>query len=245
MKELNPEQLALLKAEYQQLEQYYKTLVNGKRTSESALVNKKNRACPACNETNIVNKVRRVQGGLEGSLEGDFSSSSFFGTGSGNGSIRGNISGKLDTNEVLYCKDCGNEWKRAEMEEDYRTAALSDMFNSFQLYFLEKEEAEEATFDPDDLSERFSSLDEKKADIIKKAQKLLQKPSVLRDYHAETVMQFLQNHAQDLDYMERLAEWPESRFEEWGCKALVAVEETAAEPEKGFFARLAGALSGR
>jgi hypothetical protein len=57
--------------------------------------------CPMCrNKTNIVNKIKDVNGKIN--IDGDFK----FGFGSINGGL------DINTDEVNHCNNCGNEWKK-------------------------------------------------------------------------------------------------------------------------------------
>ena len=217
------EQLKILRKEYNQLNDYYGKLSKEEREKEEEEVSKENSTCPRCEGTNVTDKIKRIQGNLKGSIKG----ASFFGC----GAIRGDIHGELDTNEILYCNDCGNEWKITKNKYGYAKSALFDMFGDYQNYFNNKKKAEHIKFNPKDLSEKFFSLEEKKASILEEAEKYYNRPSILRGYHVETVSQFLKKKHYALhSFMREIVNWPECRLEEWGCKVF--------EKQKGFFSMI-------
>lgn len=56
--------------------------------------------CPKCKKSDVVNKIRHVQG--TGKINSDLKL--------GFGSVKGSIT--IDSTEVNYCNHCGNEWKK-------------------------------------------------------------------------------------------------------------------------------------
>lgn len=70
----------------------WKELKENQRTHDSR--------CPKCKKSNIIDKIRHVQG--TGKIGGEFKL--------GYGSINGSLD--IDTTEVNHCNDCGNEWKK-------------------------------------------------------------------------------------------------------------------------------------
>jgi hypothetical protein len=242
MKKLNPERLALLKQEYASLSQEYEQLSEKHRKEQNRLYESRNGKCPRCQGTKIIDNIKRIQGGLEGS----FSGSSIFGT----GSITGNIHGEIDTNEVLKCSSCGNEWKYLKQEYNYREKAMTDLIYYFYKYFEKKQNADGAKFDPEDLSETFSSLEEKQSSMLAKAKEVYQRPSILRNYHVQTVMQFLKNNSYQIQsFMKEILEYAPKFYEEWGCKTFSEEleeenitakqkQQPQKEEKKSFLARL-------
>jgi len=98
---------------------------------------------------------------------------------------------------------------------------MRSMFYPVFEYFKFKKQADEAKFDPDDLTEKFNSLDEKVKYYVNQAKDKLVPRSVLRDYPAMTITQFLKNKGYNLpSYIKDIREWDESYFEEWGCKKI-------------------------
>jgi hypothetical protein len=139
--------------------------------------------------------------------------------------MNGEIDGKLDTNEIYFCKDCGEEWKIPKRENNDSEEAIEKLFNSFYYYFKDIKELEEMKFDPNDLSEKFGSLKEKKEAELKRIKSLWgEKDSYIRQFHVETLKQFLEKNKYYLKYGLKniIEEWDEGHWEQnfidWGCK---------------------------
>lgn len=93
---------------------YYRELAWKDYDKDRAKVKEKNQVCPICKSKNRIDKFLRIQGSLNGhSLgSGSFSGGLFYN--SGNYTHSGSIEGHLDTYVVNECKDCGNQWAKAE-----------------------------------------------------------------------------------------------------------------------------------
>lgn len=45
------------------------------------------------------------------------------------------------------------------------------------------------------------------------------RPNLLRKYYAGTIKEFAKKHKKDFgNFLEKIADWPEEKFTEWGCK---------------------------
>ncbi len=82
----------------------------------------RNGICPLCKDTNIVNKIARVEG--SGYVSGSFAY--------GFGSVHG--SSKTDTNEVNHCNKCGNQWKKYNISYKWKADVIADWMNDINAY---------------------------------------------------------------------------------------------------------------
>jgi hypothetical protein len=218
MTKYTPEQVQILKQEYKSLEQEMDRLERSKRETDHYGADRHNNICPKCDGKDIVDKIKRIQGSMDGSLDGGF----FLGC----GSISGRVHGELDTNEIRYCKTCTTEWKKREKKWSFAQNALYDMYHPIQEYFEKKEDAKNVKFDPSDLSEKFSSKEEKAQSVLAQAKKEFAKDSIIRKYHAEAVREFIQDQSSfDLySFMKDVKTLSLENYVEWGCPRLVDEE---------------------
>jgi len=121
-----------------------------------------NSKCPKCKSLNVNNRIKQIQCDIHGSSTG-FGSSYLFG---GSSHSSSSISGKIDTNPVNKCNDCQHEWEIEKAQ--YYSYSLEDIAHNACRFLRSCYEAyeEEVTFNPNDLSEKYSSLEEKKQGLI-------------------------------------------------------------------------------
>ena len=158
------------KAEFVQLKKDYtetidrlnKILVLDAEKSSKAnreRVDKANSICPKCGNKNIIDKISQIKGDLSGS---SYSSGSLFGS-----SSYSSIHGSLDTLEVNKCPKCNHEWKKTFFSCHYETIEFK---LSRLRYALENfDTAINCTFDENSITEKFTSLEEKRTALIEKA----------------------------------------------------------------------------
>jgi len=115
---------------------------------------------------------------IEGSINGSSSSSSSYFLGIGGGYSSGSLNGKIDTNEVNKCNDCGHEWKVSKLNLDGVSDVSEVKLSFLRLYYQHIKEYENATFDPNDITEKYSSLQEKKESLLKKVESNLWKTEI-------------------------------------------------------------------
>ena len=85
--------------------------------------NERDGICPRCKNTEIVNKISRVEGS-------EYVSGSFI---FGSGGIYG--SSKTDTNEVNHCNKCGNQWKKYDTNYKWDDDIIADWINNLNYVF--------------------------------------------------------------------------------------------------------------
>lgn len=130
---------------------------NEKRSiKEKERVIKTNTECPRCHSHNIVDRISRIKGEMNGS---SFNSGGMFSS-YGCGHINGNV----DTLGINKCKDCDNEWKKEENNFNYNT--LSAEFDILRYVLRSFTTIEDCTFDPLDINENYSSLEDKKEKML-------------------------------------------------------------------------------
>lgn len=97
------------------------------------------------------------------------------------------------------------------------------------------------------MSEKHTSLEEKRNAILKEAKAeadgYYKKDCILRNYHTETVIQFLQKHKKYLSFMRKMLDWPEQRFIEWGCKTFEEPVESENSQNGGLWEKIRAFLS--
>ena len=131
-----------------------------------------NSTCPKCGSKNVVHKVVRGKGEIHGS--GTSSISGSFGGGllgvgghiCGGGSSH--IDGEFDTYPVNRCKDCENEWNVEEVDGPSYYGNAFSTYESFSPTFLFRrvEEYYDMKYDPYDVKNKFSSLEEMRQNFI-------------------------------------------------------------------------------
>lgn len=132
-----------------------------------ARADKSNGTCPKCGSTKVVNSIKRAKGEMHGSGS-SYSSSFLF---SHHSSNNFSVDGKLDTYPVNKCSECGNEWNVTETlyptdwnpYSAYSSLAPMRMCDNTVKYLNIK-------WDPNDRTEEFGSLEEKKEDFLSKSQ---------------------------------------------------------------------------
>ena len=123
---------------------------------------KLNNTCPHCNSNDIIQLIKRIKGNSQNSSY-NFGSYSHY-----------NSYGNLDTFVVNKCKSCGNEWYHVETKKD--DIDCYDPFQQFNepgLLYRAILEYMEAKYNPYDITEKANSIEEKRENIARKAQKSL------------------------------------------------------------------------
>jgi hypothetical protein len=138
--------------------------------------NKKyNKECPNCHSTNIIQVYRRNVGKINGKIRYSSSYSSshsiFSGYSSFDSSTNGDLHGSLDTIRVNKCNKCGHEFEHKE----YVCVSFDDYYYGKRhwemgcQYLIEKVYdgiCDLEDFNPQDLTEKCSTIEEKKESII-------------------------------------------------------------------------------
>lgn len=121
-------------------------------------VDKANSICPKCGNNKIIDKISQIKGNLSGSSH---SSGSLFGS-----SSYSSIHGSLDTLEVNKCPKCDHEWKKTFFSCHYETIEfkLSRLSYALENFYT----AKNCTFDENSITEKFTSLEEKRTALIEK-----------------------------------------------------------------------------
>jgi len=151
-----------------------------------------NSTCPACKGKNVTKRFKKFEGKINGSTHGYSSSALTFGS----GYLSGSISGNFDTKEINKCNDCENEWKIAKLL--YQTISdEKDNQKRLLVYYLNNYyDAENVTYDPYDVSEKYNSLEEKQTELFDIADN---NPTIpyLKNYfsgvHIETIKELFKN----------------------------------------------------
>jgi hypothetical protein len=131
----NEDQKALLEANYERLENLADGKARDLNADEYHYQASHDGKCPNCGETNIVNKITRVQG--EGSVSGSFSL--------GFGSVYGSSS--TDTNEVNHCNSCGNQWKKYKTNYKWKSEIIGKWLNKLHYCFEGKDDSGDKTME--------------------------------------------------------------------------------------------------
>jgi hypothetical protein len=166
VKRLETEKLATLK--FKKIKEEYKILkdradkeADTKNESSKKIASWINDECPKCGSKKINDRINRLQGKFEGSMEGSMSGN-LFGTG---GYISGHSSGKIDTNPINKC-ECGNEWKKREVEYTYWKPELEHYFNMLRWTLEDYHKAFNAELNPKDLDENYETKKDKRKALI-------------------------------------------------------------------------------
>jgi hypothetical protein len=158
---LAEKRLQVLKQQFSEIDKYFDGKATQKNNDGSSQSQKTNSTCPKCSSTNVNHRIKRVQGNLNGDIYG--SSSLFF------GSLSGSVHGEMDTNEVNKCNSCQNEWKVDDYKYTYSSKLMEESIETVYYYFYWIEKSNKVEFDKNDLSEKFSSLQEKRKFEMDKA----------------------------------------------------------------------------
>ena len=164
--ELTDIQLDFLKVKYKKLEEHASELSVQQNKDKSDYIEGVNGKCPKCKSTNVNDRIKRLEGKIDGSSSGYGWNALSFGESYSSGSIHG----KFDTNEVNKCNDCQNEWKKAERGNYFYPSGIIDTELSIIGYFLRGlKSARNVTWVKTDLKEKYNSLEEKRAAMLKDA----------------------------------------------------------------------------
>ena len=172
-----------LKKQVQLVEERAGKLANSLNSQEHKKKGKSDSTCPKCGSKKVNERIKRQQGEINGEIHGESWSALTF----GRGYLDGSIKGSLDTNEVNKCNDCGHEWKKYILEYKWSRDILKKELDYVYYLLQDHYEVKDVTFDPTNLSEKFNSLEEKKADKLKSA-----------DYWLNTVNEFWSNDYLDV-----------------------------------------------
>jgi hypothetical protein len=156
---LSPEKILKLKKERNEFLQQYNSRREQEELNRKQEIEKSNNTCPKCKSTNVIDKISRNEGHLEGSSHG---SGSLF----GGFSSYGHIKGDWDTNPVNKCVDCNNEWKKTVYVNNH-SHFDSEMYR-LSWFCQCVDNIKNTKFDPLDLSERFETIEEKRASYKEK-----------------------------------------------------------------------------
>jgi predicted Zn-ribbon and HTH transcriptional regulator len=207
IEELNSTEKELLRQEYQKFMDAFDKKVGKEYAEIAQRVIKGNSICPKCNSENVNNRIKRIKGEINGSLSG-YGSSSIFG---GSYSSSGYISGKVDTKPVNKCNDCNHEWNTLELYSPMISSLYDVCIKLSQCMYIIHKSYHEIKFHPNDLSEKFSSLEEKRKDSISKLSesssvKIIQE--LFSGYSIE-LMQYI------IDTEEKKEVFKSWRYEDW------------------------------
>lgn len=150
-----------LKEQYSQIEKEFNDKATSTNRSNNESSDRSNSTCPKCKSTNVNNRIKRVQGKIDGEVEG---SSFLF-----SGSLYGSVHGELDTNEVNKCNSCQHEWKVSKSSYKWGGDLMEDSCRTVFYFFSNINDAKNTKFDKNDLSEKFNSLEEKRAHFLSEA----------------------------------------------------------------------------
>jgi hypothetical protein len=158
---LAEKRLQILKQQFSEIDKYFDGKATEKNSDGRSRSQKTNSTCPKCSGTNVNHRIKRVQGKVDGDVHG---SSFLF-----SGSLSGSLHGEMDTNEVNKCNDCQNEWKVNDYKYTYGSELRESSIDRIYYYFYWIEKAKNVEFDKNNLSEKFSSLEEKRKFEMDKA----------------------------------------------------------------------------
>lgn len=146
----------IIKQELKDLDAWASKKADDLNKFSSKCDNYRNSKCPNCQSTNVVKVFAR----FKGSISGSYQSEHIFGCGGGHG----NVSGDFDTERILRCNECNNEWKPTERTHHY-TGEVIERKVDYVRYFLSdytEYNPDACEYDPDDVEEKYNSLEEKK-----------------------------------------------------------------------------------
>ncbi len=150
-----------IKKQFKKIKDEISDCVDKKLQDDIENVNKKNNICPKCQHDKSISKFIKQE------AEGYISGSSWKALSFGESSISGSF--KADTKPVNRCTKCDHEWLIEELKFnrfntiDFSVASkINKLFN----FIKHKNLISTCTFNPNDITEEYNSLDEKKKDLI-------------------------------------------------------------------------------
>ena len=183
--EMTDSEKEILRQEYSKFKEEFYKRVNESYKLIRQEVDKSNSCCSKCKSNNVNNRIKRIEGQINGSSSG-YGSSSLFG---GSFHTSGSISGKIDTEPVNKCNDCQHEWKVVQYYSP-RMSTLEDVSDSIYSGLRTLSDAyKDPKFDPNDLSEKFSSAEEKKKHAIS---------NIKNDYWVENLSKMFNGYSIEL-----------------------------------------------
>ena len=232
IKKISPDQMKRVREEFLKLEKYFDGMVRDCHDSRRKQ-EKENKKCPRCrkgNGSNVVEKIADTSGDIQGQTSGSF----FLGC----GEVSGSVKGKIETNGVLHCNNCGHEWKKLKHNIYVDECVIDAMFKDINDFFYKMHLVDHVEFDSQDPTEEFSSLSEKKEALLGEAQEILNKKSGhshdLREFHAETIVRFIDKHDYNFSSWDSIFEKYENyqnaskivkKLITWGCKSFSSSED--------------------
>lgn len=141
---LNPDEKLKLTEELSTLRSRIDDYNQENRETHNRRESEHNGKCSKCNSTNINGRIRRIKGEIAGRSSGDWG-----------------LSGEIDTLGVNKCNDCGHEWKIYEGKPFYIDYGDIIGYVNTLMRFVGKYSSGEIDWNPNDLSEKFTSKDEK------------------------------------------------------------------------------------
>lgn len=196
-----------IKKQYARLEEIIKKKqkahwdVEYKRSSDSKTF------CPACKSKNITSDFKRVNGEIDGSMSGSW--------GLLGGSVYGSVHGKIDTDKTFTCEKCKHTWKPYEIDYMGDDEILEHELWEFYKYIDDIDD--KVTFDKNDPSEKYNSLNEKqKAHIASIEKEYNPKEHWLREFFPETIRWAVKNAWFRYDFYKKIADWDDKKFDRWG-----------------------------
>lgn len=149
---LAEKRLQILKQQYAEIKKYFYEKSTKNNNDNISRCQKINSICPKCNSTNVNHRIKRIQGKV------DVYGSSFplF------GNLSNSLYGEIDTNEINKCNDCQNEWKVDDYKYSGPHEFMKYSIKIIYYYFYWIKKCRKVDFDKNNLSEIFSSYEEKK-----------------------------------------------------------------------------------
>lgn len=222
IKEMSPEEKSMLKKQYEKLKDRLSLESVNDRKKEENRVKEINSKCPHCKSKNVNNRIKRLQGEISGSGSGSFSGAGFLGIGSIRGSYSSNIHGSIDTNEVNKCNDCQNEWK---VEKASYHSLWFDQLADRVISFLRicHQAQNDVEWNPNDLSQPYKSLEEKRQAEIKKMQESFYGKQVL-DYFGQHSLELVKYVVEE-EYLNRTyhADYDRKQWEKYSKEPLKSI----------------------
>lgn len=130
----------------------------------------KNNICPSCKSTNVNQRIKRQQGNINGENYSNREGFGFLTLNHSKSSSYGYIKGELDTNPVNKCNDCQHEWKVTEHKSKWSEEVIKDYIHWTIMTLKKYHDAKHCKFNPLDVNEKYSSLEEKQKALLLDAQ---------------------------------------------------------------------------
>jgi len=153
------ERILKLKKEYSILQERIEIFRTKQNEEGRHRSRRRNSTCPKCKMNQVNDSFKNITGNLNGSISG--SSGIFF------GDMYGRIKGEVKTSAVNKCVYCHHEW----LKDDYNFMSKNDCEERLvNIFFWYLESWKDIyiyiiTFDPNDMKEKYNSLEEKRDSI--------------------------------------------------------------------------------